>query len=161
MTDMTIIVDCKRCQGMGEIMVREKLIDSDGSEDIGATPHPEGCPKCYGSGQERVTIKRSTFLDQCPHCGEHFAIDRIFEKVKKSLLGRTQDLTHWLDGHGVITIDAMNTRFVEKTLKDGPRIELYNTFLEHDRLGNYHGYWKKKQVESIVHYLKEWLAKHG
>jgi len=41
---------CPSCYGYGEVMVREKLIDSDGSEDIGATPHPEVCLRCKGDG---------------------------------------------------------------------------------------------------------------
>lgn len=42
--------ECPKCHGRCEIMVREKLIDSDGSEDIGATPHVEVCPRCNGEG---------------------------------------------------------------------------------------------------------------
>lgn len=42
--------ECPKCHGRGEIMVRDKLVEDDGSEDIGGTPHPEGCPRCNGEG---------------------------------------------------------------------------------------------------------------
>lgn len=43
--------NCPNCNGYGEIMYREKLIDSDGSEDIGATPEVMVCPTCNGEGK--------------------------------------------------------------------------------------------------------------
>ena len=156
---MKVKIRCTQCHGSGEVMVREKLIDSDGSEDIGATPHPEGCSRCKGEGEYYIEVETLDLLDKCPYCGKNFSIQKVFNKVKESLLGHTQDLTHWLDSNGVIKIDAMNTRFVEKEVGDS-RIELYNTFLERDRLGNYHGYWRKQEVIKIIKYLTDWLGRH-
>lgn len=48
--DGKIKEECPRCRGKGEIMIRDKAVDSDGSEDIGGTPYPEGCPRCKGEG---------------------------------------------------------------------------------------------------------------
>ena len=44
-------VECPRCHGKGEIMVRDFAIEDDGSEDIGGTPYPESCPRCNGEGK--------------------------------------------------------------------------------------------------------------
>lgn len=43
--------ECPSCRGYGEVMYREKLIDSDGSEDIGATPEVRICTRCKGEGE--------------------------------------------------------------------------------------------------------------
>lgn len=42
--------ECPWCHGYGEIMTRDKAIDSDGSEDIGNTPYPTACLGCKGEG---------------------------------------------------------------------------------------------------------------
>ena len=42
---------CPNCHGYGEIMVRDRAIDSDGSEDIGNTPYVSICPRCNGEGR--------------------------------------------------------------------------------------------------------------
>lgn len=41
-------IRCPRCRGLGEIMKREKSVDTDGSEDIGNTPYVSVCPRCLG-----------------------------------------------------------------------------------------------------------------
>lgn len=41
-------IRCPRCRGLGEIMKREKAVDSDGSEDIGNTPYVSVCLRCHG-----------------------------------------------------------------------------------------------------------------
>ena len=42
--------ECPNCHGYGEVMYRERLIESDGSEDIGATPEVRCCTRCDGKG---------------------------------------------------------------------------------------------------------------
>ena len=76
------------------------------------------------------------------------------------LQGHAKDCTHWMNENMKITIDAMNTRFVETSYNNQNRIELYNTYFEKYRLGNYHGYWRKEEVEKIVEYLQSWLKKN-
>ena len=44
-------VECPRCLGVGEVMVRYSMLEDDGSEDIGGTPYPESCPRCNGEGK--------------------------------------------------------------------------------------------------------------
>lgn len=161
MRTVKVKVECKRCHGYGETMTREKLVDSDGSEDIGATPQISGCLACNGEGTIEIEIPIANLLDTCPHCGKTFSIDRMFQKVNKCLQGRSQDLTHWLGNKGKIVMDANNTRFVETEHKGQQRIELYNTYFEKWRVGNYHGYWGKEEVKKIVDYLLEWLDKNG
>jgi len=46
--------ECPQCHGFGEIMIRGRLVDSDGSEDIGATPEVSVCPKCKGEGKVMI-----------------------------------------------------------------------------------------------------------
>ena len=44
-------IECPRCHGYGEVMVRKFAVDSDGSEDIGNTPEVQGCPRCNREGK--------------------------------------------------------------------------------------------------------------
>jgi Zn finger protein HypA/HybF involved in hydrogenase expression len=61
-------MECPQCHGDCEIMVRERLIDEDGSEDIGATPHVEVCQRCNGEGKiEKLKI-------ECRKCGTSFSM---------------------------------------------------------------------------------------
>ena len=57
-------IRCPRCRGLGEIMKREKSVDTDGSEDIGNTPYVSVCPKCLGEGE--VDLGKPKFYKNSP-----------------------------------------------------------------------------------------------
>lgn len=84
-------IECPRCRGYGEIMIREKLIDSDGSEDIGATPEVSGCPRCNGEGRIKAImrykkISKNKHNDKikidCPHCRNKQGLYRRTNRVQ-------------------------------------------------------------------------------
>lgn len=54
--------ECSYCKGYGEIMVRDRYVDSDGSEDIGGTSYPQVCMACKGEG--KITINEEKILDE-------------------------------------------------------------------------------------------------
>lgn len=43
--------ECPQCHGNCEIMVKDKAIKDDSSEDIGNIPYPIVCPRCNGKGE--------------------------------------------------------------------------------------------------------------
>lgn len=60
-------------------------------------------------------------------------------------------------------IRLMNTRIIE-TFNENinqPTLEVFNSYMEFDRLGAFHAYWTKNDARVIIVFLKWWLDKHG
>lgn len=58
MSEKIEYIECPRCRGYGEIMVRKFMVEDDGSEDIGSTPEVSGCPRCMGEGRIEKTYSK-------------------------------------------------------------------------------------------------------
>ena len=143
-------VECKACKGHGT-MVEEGVKYHD----------RKTCITCGGTGKITLKIPKVNWKSQCPHCNEIIALGHYLKEAMEMLQGHSKDNTHWKNENMKITIDANNTRFVETKYHNQDRIELYGTYFEKQRLGNYHGYWDKKEVEEIVEYLQYWLKRKG
>jgi len=63
-------MECPRCHGYGEVMTRDRAIDSDGSEDIGNTPYPIACPRCKGEGEIDLKERERKHIQQIKRKGK-------------------------------------------------------------------------------------------
>jgi len=53
-----------------------------------------------------------------------------------------------------------NTRILEiKNKKGEPQLVIGNSYMEFNRIANYHGYWDKESAQKLVEYLTGWLRK--
>ena len=50
-----------------------------------------------------------------------------------------------------------NTRIVETEYQGEPRLEVFNSYMEFHRLGEYHAYWNVKEAIKLNAYLSEWI----
>jgi len=141
-------IRCNKCDGYGKVVL---TTESNTMVD---------CPNCKGTGKIKIEIPKVKFGSKCPHCDKPINMQTYIELAMNLLQGKAQDLTNWIDEvPHKFGIDAMNTRFVETEWTGEPRIELFNTYFERWRVGNYHGYWKREEVEKIIVYLQDWLKR--
>lgn len=147
-------VACKTCEGYGGLWHKK-----DGTERKVRSV----CVACSGTGIKILKIPRVAYSGKCPHCKEFIGFDHYMKKAMKMLQGHSQDLTHWAKDRKNFKfgIDAGNTRFVETIFKEEPRIELFNTYMERYRVGNYHGYWTLTEIHNIVDYLQKFMYETG
>jgi len=143
-------VECKECRGLGKLV-----------EEGVAFHDRKTCITCGGTGKITLKIPKVNWNSECPHCNKQIALGHYLKEAMEMLQGYSKDNTHWKREDMKITIDVNNTRFVETKYKGENRIEMYGTYFENYRLGNYYGYWNKKDVEKAVKYLTDWLISHG
>jgi len=54
-------------------------------------------------------------------------------------------------------INIANTRIIETNNKGEQILQVFNSYMEFNRLGDYHGYWNLSDAKSLYEYLGRWL----